>query len=137
MQSWLNALRVDLAGGPITDWDYWGMAPDRLHPSVGTIWLSSYSAPTQGNPEGVAVFSLDAALWAETPATLQGLIFDYTDFISSRFSNVKCPAELSKLGADVSVTELKISPPSSSAASSAQPRLGGVWSLISTSIQVQ
>jgi hypothetical protein len=71
---------------PVSDWDYWGVAPDSVSSKVGNVWpLSITPGPVGKKPTHTLLCT--AALWSESEEGLQGAISEFSQSILNNFIN--------------------------------------------------
>lgn len=120
----------------VTDWDYWGVAPDPSFSSVGSVWPIAVTPGTVGKSP-TQELQCTAALWRGTPEALEASIADFVGSVTAVFGdNSPCPSGLGSLGLSSSLGTLTIGLPSTSAASSTG-NLSGIWAAVSFTLSIR
>ena len=120
----------------VSNWDYWGPAPDADFPLVGSVWPVSVEPAKIGKPP-VYEFLCTAALWADTPESLSAVVSDFLSSITENIGDsLPCLAEFTRNGQSISLGVLTVGLPSTSAASSLGP-IKGIWSAVTFTVNIR
>jgi hypothetical protein len=120
-----NSLR--LSG--ISNWDYWGMAPDSNVPKAGNTWPIKVSY--EGSRE-VIEFFVSAGFYGVSLAAIAPEISGFLGFLRGAYGpQAQCDPEMASKGISTSLSQIDIGLPSTSAASSNRPEGSGVWVAVS------
>lgn len=113
----------------ISDWDYWGMAPDASFPRVGNAWPTAIMAAKPGIPISYE-FIVTAALWSASPELLMEDISDLAEQVTQVYGPLSgCPTGLENVSG-IEMGVISVGAPSTSAASAVGLE-GGTWAAVS------
>jgi hypothetical protein len=118
----------------VSEWDYWGLAPDSEYPEVGQIWPTKVSF--SGARQEIEFFCAFAIYTPGSPSGLLSRVSQVVSSIQTGYGPTAYPCALGSSGFTASLGSMDIGSPSTTAPSSVGPQVTGSWVAVSFNLSL-